>query len=353
MPEHTCATCGKTFKTTHTYTVHQARKRPCKPPQSTQPANTIHYESPTPSPASVVKPFLKWVGGKTQILDDVLALFPTTIAGNYHEPFLGGGSVLLGFLSHVKRGTIKHTGKVYASDLNANLIALYKNIQTNPEAVIAETKSLIDTFSKCTGTIVNRAASSLDEAMTSHESYYYWIRKQFNALTGTERTSAAASAMMLFLNKTCFRGVYREGPSGFNVPYGNYKNPSVLDEVHIRNVSILFRDVEFTVAAFTESLARTESGDFVYMDPPYAPETTTSFVSYTADGFGLDAHNQLFKMCSELKDKGVQFLMSNANVSLVKDAFPAPKYDTKIIPCRRAIHSKTPDAMTNEVLITN
>ena len=307
-----------------------------------------------PIPIPIPKPLLKWVGGKTQILDDVLSLFPTKMK-NYHEPFVGGGSVLLGLLTHVNAGKIKLTGNIYASDFNSNLIGFYKNIQTNPDAVIAECRILVNEYSKITGKEVNRKATNIEEASTSQESYYFWVRSSFNALSKEEKTTPRASAMLLFMNKTCFRGVYREGPNGFNVPFGNYKNPSIIDEGHIMLISGLIKDVIFTAASYKESLAQTKvkKGDFVYLDPPYAPESGTSFVGYTSDGFNIDNHGELFKMCNEMTEKGVKILMSNADVKLVKEAFPEPKYNTRIISCRRAIHSKEPDKRTNEVLITN
>lgn len=301
----------------------------------------------------LVKPFLKWVGGKTQIIGDIIQLFPNEM-NNYREPFLGGGSVLLALLSHKNNGTINITGKVYASDLNSNLIHLYTNIQSNPDALITEVGRINTEFANCQGgTLVNRKATTYEEAQTSPESYYFWIRARFNALTKEERASVNASAMLLFMNKTCFRGVYREGPNGFNVPFGNYKNPSIIDEAHIRRVSVLVKDVIFTCESFDNSLTKVVSGDFVYLDPPYAPETNTSFVAYTSDGFNLDSHTRLFALCAGLKEKSANMLMSNADVNLVKNAFPPPMYTTKIISCRRAIHSKEPDARTNEVLITN
>lgn len=298
---------------------------------------------------SIVKPFLKWVGGKSQILNEVLDSFPREL-NNYHEPFLGGGSVLLGLLSRVREGHIILAGNVYASDLNSNLIGLYKNIQSSPDALIREVKKLTTEFAQCQDVRVNRAAISLEEALTSPESYYFWVRSRFNALSKQERTTAAASAMLLFMNKTCFRGVYREGPHGFNVPFGNYKQPGILDEVHIREVSQLVKNVIFTNQSFQSSLSKVRAGDFVYLDPPYAPESAKSFVGYTADGFGLDTHKELFALCVELPGC---FLMSNAYVPLVTDAFPSPTFQTKIISCRRAIHSKNPESKTNEVLITN
>ena len=302
----------------------------------------------------IIKPFMKWVGGKTQIIDDVMALFPPEM-NNYHEPFLGGGSVLLALLSHKMNGRFKITGKIYASDVNSNLIGLYRNIQSHPEEFITEIKKLTDDFVKCKGTVIHRKPTTIEDASTSPESYYFWIRSRFNTLSKIERSSVTGSAMLLFMNKTCFRGLYREGPNGFNVPFGNYKNPVIIDESRIRAVSSLIQDVIFTNCSFGESLANDviSSSDFVYLDPPYAPENNTSFVSYTSDGFGIDHHNELFKLCGEFKRKNVKMLMSNADVSLVKSAFASPSYTIKVICCRRAIHSKKPDSQTNELLITN
>lgn len=203
--------------------------------------------------SEIVKPILKWVGGKTQIIETILDAIPTII-NNYYEPFLGGGSVLFALLSYIKHHKITIRGTIYASDLNANLIALYKNIQQFPNELIAELNKLIEEATKCTNDYVNRDAKTLDEALTSPESYYYWIRKQFNALKSDERTSTRASAMLIYMNKTCFRGIYREGPKGFNVPFGNYKNPSIFDEAHLLTVSDLIKNVIFMHCSYTDIL---------------------------------------------------------------------------------------------------
>jgi DNA adenine methylase len=297
------------------------------------------------------KPFLKWVGGKTQILSDVMKRFPRNMV-NYYEPFLGGGSVLLALLTEQQKGTIQVSGTVYASDINSNLIGLYKNVQSDPDTFIREMKHLMDDFAECKGTVVNRNASTMEEARTSQESYYFWIRNQFNAFSKEERASMRGSAMLLFLNKTCFRGLYREGPHGFNVPFGNYKNPSIMNAEHIQHVSRLIQNVVFTYASFTEVLQDVSEHDFVYMDPPYVQENKTSFVAYTADGFKIEKnHADLFRLCDDMNKKKVRFLLSNAEVPFVTNW--CVKYTTDVISCRRSIHSKKPDSRTNEVLITN
>jgi DNA adenine methylase len=287
---------------------------------------------------SETKPVLKWVGGKTQIIDDVLALFPREMA-NYHEPFLGGGSVLLALLDHKKRGTIKVSGTIYASDLNPNLINLYKTLQTNVEDLITEVAKFAQAYD---------AVKTEDE----REAYYYAIRTKFNNTVGPGRRLPRAAAMFLFLNKTGFRGMYREGPNGLNIPFGHYVNPGIADADHLRAVSALLQGVVFSRAGFRDSMARVAAGDFMYLDPPYAPTEAKSFVGYTADGFNEEEHKHLFSLCDEKVSLGAKMLMSNADVSLVKDAFKAPRYITKIISCRRAINSKDPGKRANEVLIT-
>ena len=287
-----------------------------------------------------MKPFIKWVGGKTQIIEDVLGSFPTKIK-DYHEVFVGGGSVLLSVLS---RQLV--TGKVCAYDLNGSLIALYTNIQSRPRDVHGHLKTLYDEYEKCKGSEVNRKAETLEEAMKSKENYYYWIRKRFN--TEKEETPKR-SATFIFLNKMCFRGVYREGPNGFNVPYGHPKTtPAMIGGDELLRVSELIKDVQFRKCDFREAFKNINKGDFVYLDPPYAPETKTSFVGYTKDGFGVKDHKELFDLT---KNSGVDFVMSNANVNMVTNSFV--DYTIKELKARRAINSKNPESMTTEVLVSS
>lgn len=336
---YTCSKCNKVFGQKGHYDKHNTRITPC-------------VKKAVVISSTLEKPFLKWVGGKTQIIDTVIGLFPKVMT-NYHEPFLGGGSVLLALLSSVKAGTIKVNGQVYASDLNSNLIRLYKNVQSKVETLIGAVKQLTDEFNAVNGSTVNRKPANYAEAQTSQESYYFWIRGRFNALSKEERGSVLGSAMFLFMNKTCFRGLYREGPNGFNVPFGNYKNPTIVDRDHILAVSELIKDVVFVEQGFAESLGKVSSGDFVYLDPPYAPIDTGSFVSYTADGFGLESHKALFKLIDGLREKNASMVLSNANVPMVIEAFPTSKYTVKVISCRRAINSLEPGSKTEEVLVSN
>jgi DNA adenine methylase len=200
------------------------------------------------------KPIIKWVGGKTQIIDKVMDLFPNAIY-NYHELFLGGGSVLLALLQKIKDKKIIVNGSINAYDINETLINLYKNIQTKPDEVLVEIKKIIDVYNGIDGnsTTVNRIGNSLTEATTSKESFYYWIRKQFNNFSQTNKNTPMGTSYFIFLNKTCFRGIYREGPNGFNVPYGNYKNPEIINEEHLKRVSILIKDVNFYCSNFESS----------------------------------------------------------------------------------------------------
>jgi DNA adenine methylase len=296
-----------------------------------------------------MKPFLKWVGGKTQILDEVFSHFPPTMA-NYHEPFVGGGSVLLGFLSKVRAGESELTGSVFASDANPVLISLYRHLQADVEALTASLKTLVDAYTRAgqhQPQMLYRGPKTAEEGATSQESFYYWTRAQFNA--AEDRNSIAVAAMFLFLNKTCFRGLYREGPNGFNVPFGHYAAPSIYDEAHLLAVSDLIQGVHFTCQDVQASLLGVGRDDFIYLDPPYAPESATSFVGYTSDGFALDMHQALF---ARLKNLSLtKFLLSNADVPLVTDAFQG--YQKKVVSARRAINSKKPESRTKEVLIWN
>jgi DNA adenine methylase len=296
-----------------------------------------------------IKPILKWVGGKTQIIHQLLGHFPREI-NNYHEIFLGGGSVLLTLLDYIKTNKISVSGRICAYDLNEALIYVYKNIQSNYTGLYNTIETLINEYnsiSEIKGG--DKKPTNITEAKISKENYYYWIRKQYNLLE--DKKSLLSSAYFIFLNKTGFRGMYRVGPNGFNIPFGNYKNPEIVSLEHLKEVSDLIKDVSFEHLCYSKSIERIQEGDTVYMDPPYAPENKKSFVGYTEDGFDLDAHLNLFKMCNNLTR--VNFIMSNACVDLVKDNFKTDKYELHPIECKRSINSKNPGAKTTEVIIKN
>lgn len=132
--------------------------------------------------------------------------------------------------------------------------------------------------------------------MKSKESYYYWIRNQFNS----SKINYEKAAMFIFLNKTCFRGLYSESKNGFNVPFGNYKTPEIANLEHLKKVSDLIQKVNFICVSFEKSILNVKEKDFVYLDQPYAPENETSFTQYSKEDFNLDSHNKLFKMIKEI-----------------------------------------------------
>ena len=302
---------------------------------------------------NITKPLLKWVGGKTQIIYTLLGNFPVEI-NNYHEFFLGGGSVLFALLSYAKHGLIHINGNIYAYDVNEPLIYIYKNIQTNHNELYEILQSIIIDFNECGDGPVNRKPANIEEAKTSKENYYYWVRSQYNKLTN--KKTIICSAMFIFLNKTCFRGVFRVGPNGFNVPYGNYKNPEIINKDHLDEIHNLIQNVIFECRDFSLSLSLSsiEENDFVYLDPPYAPENSKSFVGYTENGFNIENHQKLFELIHMITDKrNIKIIMNNADVSLVRDNFTTDKYNIIEILCKRSINSKNPEAKAKEVIIRN
>ena len=236
-----------------------------------------------------------------------LADFTTVDINNYREIFLGGGSVLLALLSYAKKDIIKIRGNIYAYDLNEPLINIYKNIQSKHNELYAVLKNLIDDFSECGECVnINRKSVNIDEAKEAKENYYYWIRNKYNSLSIADKNDVIGSAMFIFLNKTCFRGLFRVGPNGFNVPYGNYKNPEIINKNHLDIIHDLIKDVIFTCCDFRESMINIEDGDFLYLDPPYVPEKNTSFVGYNKCGFDIANHNELFAIIHTLKENNVK-----------------------------------------------
>jgi len=380
MGKYSCEKCGKEFNQKSHYTTHMNKKNPCVVESKIKEMidnaveeKLIEIKKTIPTPVNsiernvygnkvvkdvptkkirVPKPILKWVGGKTQIIDKLVSDFPVEI-NNYREAFLGGGSVLFTLLSYVKSGIIRIHGNIYAYDLNEPLIYIYKNIQTHHTELYDTLQSIIMDFNECGNGTINRTPTNLEEAKVAKENYYYWIRSKYNKLCLNDKKGTLGSAMFIFLNKTCFRGVFRVGPKGFNVPYGHYNNPEIINKENLEEIHNLIQNVVFECRDFNTSLTNTEPNDFVYLDPPYAPETDTSFVGYTENGFNIENHNNLFKLIHTLTDTNKKIMLSNADVSLVRENFTNEKYNTLSILCKRSINSKKPDAKAKEVIIKN
>jgi DNA adenine methylase len=294
---------------------------------------------------NMTKPIIKWIGGKTQILSTLKEKFQNVCSENslenYYEPFLGGGSVLLALLSWIENGDIKVSKnfKAKAFDINEALIYMFINIRDKPELIYEIIKPMIEYF------------HSVEEK--EKEAYYYQIREYYNSFVDEQKQNYVASAIFIFLNKTGFRGLYREGPKGYNVPYGHYKNPEILNYDHLMKVSSLIKNVEFEVCDFSDGISKvlTEHksiNTFVYLDPPYVPENVKSFTKYNKSDFTLENHKKLFELCQNLP---CDFLMSNSDTSLIYESFNENDFVIEKIECKRSINSKNPGAKTLETLI--
>jgi DNA adenine methylase len=251
--------------------------------------------------------------------------------------------------------------------VNEPLIFIYKNIQTNHNELFDKIQKIIDEFNFCENGEINRTPENIDEAKISKENYYYWTRKEYNNLSVDDKKTPFGSALFIFLNKTCFRGVFRIGPKGFNVPYGHYNYPEIINKNHLDKIHDLIQNVKFECCDFKTSLNNIEPGDFVYLDPPYAHETknetknetnvkkqkTKPFVGYTENGFNIENHISLFNLIHELTSTQKKIMLSNADVSLVRNNFTNEKYNITSLLCKRRINSIKPEAKTSEVIIKN
>lgn len=317
-----------------------------------------------------MKPPLKWVGGKTQLLP---ALFsPQRLRGDYasyHEPFLGGGSVMCALLHRQTIGDadVCIRGTYHASDANPALIGFYMCLQTNVEGLLAALRPLCTAYAKApqanAAPNARRSATaavpaSLEAACESGRAdVYYWARHRFNHYllhtdASVQMDDPQAAALCLFLNKTGFRGVYRTSKLGYNVPYGHYANPSVYDEAHLRHLSALLKPVVFRCESFETALTRVGGDALVYADPPYVPLKTTSFVGYTNQGFDAEATTSLFALCEAVSalPKTRVVLSNSAAPAVLQRLETMESFVYTTCSCRRAIHSKNPAARATEVL---
>lgn len=270
-----------------------------------------------------IRPVVKWVGGKRQILDQITNFVPKTFV-TYYEPFLGGGAVLL---------TLQPQ-KAVVGDLNKELINVYQVIKENVTELISELKLHKNTAE-----------------------YFYSLReidrvpKALAKLNPIQR-----AARVIYLNKTCYNGLYRVNRAGeFNTPFGNYKRPNIVNETTLRAVSHYFNkaDITFLATDFEQILKKPQSGDFVYLDPPYDPiSNTANFTGYNQSGFDQKEQLRLKKTCDKLNKRDVKFLLSNSATDFIFDLYK--DYQIEIIKAKRPINSNAKKrGEVAEVLVRN
>lgn len=244
-----------------------------------------------------VKPFLKWAGGKGQLLKEIQKYYPFGDSNftKYAEPLVGGGAVLFDVLSKY------NLKEVYISDINAELINTYKVIRDDVESLIARLNELQSDF------------VPLDDE--KRKEYYYDKRKTFNTLKSDNDFNTEQAALMIFLNKTCFNGLYRVNKKGqFNVPMGAYKNPLICDEKNLKAVSSKLQSVSIVCGDYRQSADFIDEHTFVYFDPPYRPLNQTSgFTAYTENAFEDKEQTELADFVKEIDKKGAKIVVSNSD----------------------------------------
>ena len=266
------------------------------PIEATKPedARTVRYCKPE---EKLVKPFLKWAGGKSQLLKEIEKFYPFGDSNftKYAEPLVGGGAVLFDILS---KYDLK---EIYISDTNAELINTYRIIRDDVE-------NLIDLLSEMQKDFV-----PLDDK--NRKEYYYVKREKFNKLKEESIFDTEQASLMIFLNRTCFNGLYRVNKKGqFNVPIGSYKNPLICDEKNLRAVSEKLNYVKIVCGDYTESAEFIDEHTFVYFDPPYRPLNSTSgFTAYTEDDFDDDEQIKLSNFVDDMDKKGARIVVSNSD----------------------------------------
>ena len=263
-------------------------------------------------------PFLKWAGGKQRLLSQYQPFLPArTAIGRYFEPFIGSAAVFFYWQPQ----------QAILSDRNEKLIELYRLVRDDVAGVI--------------------------KALQGHRNevdYYYDVRAHEPA------QPAARAARLIYLNKTCYNGLYRENSKGeFNVPFGRYKNPTICDEDRLRAASQALQSVELVAADFEVVAQRAKAGDFIYFDPPYAPlNATSSFTNYNKHGFTADDQKRLAATIKQLDARGCHIMLSNSSAPLVYELYADNGYHIQPIQARRNINSKANQrGPIKELLITN
>jgi DNA adenine methylase len=281
-----------------------------------------------------VKPFLKWAGGKSQILDHIRRKYPDGLGktmSRYAEPFVGGGAVLFDVLSRYA------LEEIYISDINRELIAAYTAIRDY-------TEEMIDILKKLESQYLSANAEARKEIYYAGRDRFNVLKASDNESSGNESTELAA--LFVFLNRTCFNGLYRVNSHGsFNVPQGNYKNPTICDEQNLLAVSEALRNVTIVCADYKDSRRFIGENTFAYFDPPYRPLTATaSFTSYAEGGFGDKEQAELARFIDEMSGRGAYIVASNSdpkNTDEADDFFDRlySQHNISRISANRAINS--------------
>jgi len=272
------------------------------------------------------KPFVKWAGGKRQLMSELEKNFPTKF-GTYLEPFLGGGAVMFDLLTKAPNL------KCNVSDLNSDLVLAYVTIRDRSEKLIESLENHSKNYHK------------------DSTGYYYEVRKQ------EPKNQIDKVSRLLFLNKTCFNGLYRVNSKGkFNVPLGRYTNPNIVNRENLQSVSKILQSEKIKISCrdFSSIIKDAKKGDFVYFDPPYQPVSdTASFTSYTHRDFTEDDLERLADLADQLNSKGCNVMLSNSNSKTVKKMFSSG-WRIKEIKANRAINSNSQKRTGHkEIIIKN
>lgn len=263
-------------------------------------------ENASPSSPVAARPVLKWAGGKGRLLSELIHRVPTEFNA-YHEPFIGGGAL---FFALAGQGRFT---QAYLSDANPSLIDVYLALREHVDEVIAILK----------GHVYERE-------------HYYRVRAQ----RPEDLTLPQRAARVIYLNKTCYNGLYRENRRGeFNVPFGRYKNPTICDEPNLRAAARLLQGVDIARRPFTTTPDYAKAGDFVYFDPPYHPlSATANFTAYDRAGFGRDDQRRLRDVFATLRDQGVMAMLSNSDTPFIRELYAGFSIDQVLV--SRAVNSK-------------
>lgn len=271
-----------------------------------------------------VTPFVKWAGGKRQLLTQIRERMPEKY-DRYYEPFVGGGAVVFELLPQ----------KAVINDINQSLVNAYRQICDKPEEFI---------------NTVNQLDSEMWE---DGKGYYCSLRQLYNEKLMREEFDVELAALFVFINKHCFNGLYRVNGKGlFNVPYNNSRKSSI-DKDSIWAVSKYLKNVIIMDGDFENACKEAKTGDFIFIDSPYVPLNPTSFESYTKEGFDIESHKRLANLYDELTARGCYCMLTNHNTDLIRELYGNKGYRIDVVSVRRSINSDASKRMGEEVIICN